>query len=489
MTIREPRSGLKAKPNASILAVVAAYAAAFVLFGLIVQSPASVVVVGKILTTRDVLLTDYFGVGGIGGGCVSAGLLTLAAALVFWRAGSEMTGSAVACLFLVLGFGLFGKNLLNVWPIVAGVWLYAKFRGQPFHSHLTTAFFGAALAPVFSEILFNTSLAPSISAPLALSTGLAIGFMLPPAAAHLFRTHMGFSLYNMGFMAGIVGTIVVAMYKAYGFVHDPVFIWTRESQGLLAIFVAVVFGSMLAVGYWLDREAFVRLPDIFKSPGRAPTDFIALAGFGATLANMGLAGTVGLIYVLAIGGDLNGPTIGAILTIVGFAAYGKHPRNITPIMLGVFLGSLAKPWHASDPSVTLAALFGTTLAPIAGRFGFGWGVVAGVFHASAAMTVGPLHAGLNLYNNGFAAGIVASLLVPVIVAIRAGFGYHDDLDAEAAAKAQPKASPEPPRSLGGSRNIHETRTKGAVSAGIAKRRSAIFNAACAITVKTTPSAA
>ncbi len=391
---------------------------------------------GKIFTTRDALLTDYFGVAGVGGGCVSAGLLTLAAVLVYWRAGAEMTGASVACLFLVLGFGLFGKNLLNVWPIVIGVWLYAKFRKQPFHSHLNSAFFGAALAPVFSEILFSTTLSPTISVPLALATGLGIGFILPAAAAHLSRAHMGFSLYNMGFTAGIVGTIVVAMYKAYGFVPDPVFIWTREQQGALAGFLAVYFLSMLAVGYGLDREAFARLPDILRTAGRAPTDFIALAGFGATLANMGLAGGVGLVYVLAIGGDLNGPTIGAILTIVGFAAYGKHPRNITPIILGVFLGSLARPWRASDPGVTLAALFGTTLAPIAGRFGFGWGVVAGLVHSSAAMTVGSLHAGLNLYNNGFAAGIVASLLVPVIVAIRAGLGYHDDLDAEAAAKAK-----------------------------------------------------
>jgi len=28
-----------------------------------------------------------------------------------------MTGAAVAALFLVLGFGPFGKNLLDVWPI------------------------------------------------------------------------------------------------------------------------------------------------------------------------------------------------------------------------------------------------------------------------------------------------------------------------------------------------------------------------------------
>jgi hypothetical protein len=418
-------------PERTILMIVAAYAAAFVLFGLMLQSPA--VLLGglaHIVTTRDALLTDYFGVGGIGGGCVNAGLLTLAAAFVYWRTGARITGASVAALFLVLGFGLFGKNLVNVWAIVLGVYLYSRFRREPFASHVNTAFFGAALAPVFSEILFSTSIPFALSLPLALATSLLIGFILAPAAAHLFKAHMGFSLYNMGFTAGIVGTLIVALYKSYGFVPDPVFIWTTGHNLLLSSFLTVVFASMLGVGYFLDRGALEGVRKIMRAPGQAPSDFIAMAGFGPTLANMGLTGFVGMIYVLAIGGDLNGPVIGAILTIVGFSAYGKHSRNIAPIMLGVFVGSLLKPWGAADPSATLAALFGTTLAPIAGRFGWGWGLVAGFVHSSAAMSVGPLHAGLNLYNNGFAAGIVASVLVPVILAMRAGFGYDDgDLQA------------------------------------------------------------
>ena len=406
--------------------IVAAYAAAFVLFGLTLQSPAALLGgLADIVTTRDALLTDYFGVGGIGGGCVNAGLLTLAAALVYHWTGARLTGASVAALFLVLGFGLFGKNLVNVWAIVLGVYLYARFRREPFASHVNTAFFGAALAPVFSEILFSTSIPFALSVPLALATSLLIGFILAPAAAHLFKAHMGFSLYNMGFTAGIVGTLIVALYKSYGFVPDPVFIWTTGHNLLLGSFLTVVFASMLGVGYFLDRGALEGVRKIMRAPGQAPSDFIALAGFGPTLANMGLTGFVGMIYVLAIGGSLNGPVIGAILTIVGFSAYGKHPRNIAPIMLGVFMGSLLKPWGAADPSATLAALFGTTLAPIAGRFGWGWGLVAGFVHSSAAMSVGPLHAGLNLYNNGFAAGIVASVLVPVILAVRAGFGYDD----------------------------------------------------------------
>jgi hypothetical protein len=406
-------------PDNVILRVVCAYAAAFVAFGLVVDGPDRVLHgLVSIVTTRDALLTDYFGIGGIGAGCVNAGLLTLCACLVYRLANAKMTGASVACLFLVLGFGLFGKNLLNIWSIVAGVFLYARFKGEPFSAHVNTAFFGAALAPVFSEILFSTTLALEFRVPLAIATSLVIGFILAPAAAQLFKAHMGYSLYNMGFTAGIVGTLVVAMYKSYGFIPDPVMIWTAGNNGLLGGFLAAVFASMIALGFTIDRSLPSRLKQIIAEAGQAPSDFIALAGFGATLANMGLAGGVGLAYVLLVGGDLNGPVIGAILTIVGFAAFGKHPRNIMPIMLGVFLGSLFKPFGAADPSILLAALFGTTLAPIAGRFGSHWGVVAGLVHSSAALSVGSLHAGLNLYNNGFAAGLVAAVLVPVILAVR-----------------------------------------------------------------------
>ncbi len=403
----------------AILALVAAYATAFVAFGLVIDGPSAVARgLAAILTTRDTLLTDYFGVGGIGAACVNAGLLTLCACLVYYRVGAKMTGAAVACLFLVLGFALFGKNLLNIWGIVIGVWLFSRFKGEAFAVNINTAFFGVALAPIFSEILFSSSLTLSVSLPLAVSTSLVIGFVLPPAAAQLFKAHMGFSLYNMGFTAGLVGLLVVALYKSYGFVPDPVFIWTTGNNVLLGSFLSALFISMIAVGFWIDRATLAGMKKVIATTGQSPTDFIALAGFGPTLANMGVCGAIGMAYILAIGGNLNGPVIGAIFTIVGFAAFGKHPRNIVPIMVGVFLGSLAKPWNADDPSILLAALFGTTLAPIAGRFGWHWGVVAGFIHSSAALTVGPVHGGLNLYNNGFAAGIVASVLVPVIIAIQ-----------------------------------------------------------------------
>jgi hypothetical protein len=135
---------------------------------------------------------------------------------------------------------------------------------------------------------------------------------------------------------------------------------------------------------------------------------------------MALTGGLGLAYVLAVGADLNGPTMGGILAMTGFGAAGKHPANTAPVMLGVWLGTLWQPGAAAEPALVLAALFGTTLAPVAGRFGGFWAAVAGFLHLAAALAVGENASGLNLYNNGFAAGIVAAVLVPALRARRRG---------------------------------------------------------------------
>lgn len=424
-----------------VLLIIALYAGLFVAFGFIVDTPDTILHgLIAITTSRDTLLTDYFGVGGLGAGLVNAGLLTLIACLIYHLARAKMSGASVAALFLVLGFGLFGKNLLNVWFIVIGVALYSRFKRQPFAANINTAFFGIALSPIVSEILFSSTLPVEISVPLSLGTGLLIGFILPAAAAQLFKAHMGFALYNMGFTAGLVGTLVVALYKSYGFVPDPVFVWTTGNNLVLGGFLAFVFVSMIVLAFLLDRRALSGLRRILGEPGQSPSDFIAIAGLAPVLLNMGLSGAIGMAYVLAVGGELNGPVIGALLSIVGFAAFGKHPLNFAPIIAGVFLGSLAKPWGAADPSILLAALFGTNLAPIAGRFGWHWGVVAGFIHSSAALSVGSVHAGLNLYNNGFAAGIVASILAPVIIAIQSRSG---SVAASEGQKAPPAAASKP----------------------------------------------
>jgi len=399
--------------------VVALFPLTFILAGVLIDTPAEIFSgLIRIVASRDTLITDYMGIGGIGAAFTNAGLLTLAAMGVYYRSSAKIDGVAVACLFIVLGCGMFGKSLFNVWFIVLGVFLYSRFKHERFATHINTAFFGSALAPIFTEILFSTMLPLHFSLPLGVLTTLVLGFVLVPASAQLFKAHMGFTLYNIGFTAGILGALIVALYKSYGFIPDPVFIWTTGHNILFGWMLSAMFIFMAACGLLLDRNALKKLAHMMRQSGQAPTDFISSAGLGPTLVNMSLTGAIGTAYVLLVGSDLNGPTIGAILTIVGFSAYGKHPGNILPIMIGVFIASLAKPWSADDPSVVLAALFGTTLAPIAGRFGWHWGIVAGFLHSSVVQSVVHLHGGLVLYNNGFAAGLIAIILVPVIIALQ-----------------------------------------------------------------------
>ena len=108
---------------------------------------------------------------------------------------------------------------------------------------------------------------------------------------------------------------------------------------------------------------------------------------------------------------------------MGFSAYGKHPRNILPIMSGIALGAILLPeLSLATPGVQMAALLGTTLAPMAGSFGWLGGILAGFLHICLVMRTGGPVNGLNLYNNGFSGGIVvlvlSSVLPPVLERLR-----------------------------------------------------------------------
>lgn len=113
------------------------------------------------------------------------------------------------------------------------------------------------------------------------------------------------------------------------------------------------------------REVFAGYRRILKTPGIGGTDYLRDEGGAVILFNMGINGMVATAFLVLVGGDLNGPTIGGIMTIVGFSATGKHLRNILPVMGGVFLAGMTKHWELTNPSATLALLFSTTLAPIA----------------------------------------------------------------------------------------------------------------------------
>ncbi len=111
---------------------------------------------------------------------------------------------------------------------------------------------------------------------------------------------------------------------------------------------------------------------------------------------------------------------------MGFGAFGKHVKNVLPVMAGIYIANLVFQWEVFSVGSLLAALFATTLAPVAGAYGIIPGIITGFFHMAVVMNVGFLHGGMNLYNNGFSGGFVGAILVPVLDSLNIGKDHYEE---------------------------------------------------------------
>lgn len=399
-----------------ILSLLPAY---FIVAGLFMQ-PVDEIFHGivEIIREPDFLITDYFVIGGVGASFVNAGVLTLICIGIMYALDMNFDGHTITSTCLMFGFSLFGKNLLNIWMILVGVFLYAKYHKTTVKRYLYVGFYGTSLSPIVSQVMHIVDLPLPLRFFLCAATGIVIGFVLPPLSTHVHFSHKGYSLYNVGFAGGIIATVIVSVLKSFGFTIEARLIWFTGQNSTFVLLLSVLFGAMILYGILTDPMALEDYRSILQSYGLGGTDYYKSEGGAAVMINMGINGLAAMLFVVLVGGDLNGPIIGGIFTVVGFSATGKHLRNILPVMAGVLIASEAKSWSITDPSALLALLLSTTLAPIAGEFGIIAGVIAGFLHSSVALNVGIVYGGMNLYNNGFAGGLVAMFLVPVIQSIR-----------------------------------------------------------------------
>lgn len=413
MNIKKPRPRDR---QFLFLALVPAY---FILVGFFLQSPGEILQgIFTIIREPDFLITDYFIIGGVGAAFVNAGILTLVSIGIVYGLGMDFDGYTITSACLMFGFSLFGKNLLNIWAIMLGVFLYARYHRTSVSRYIYIGYYGTSLSPIITQVMQMWELPIPVRMGLCILTGTVIGFVLPPLCTHVHYSHKGYSLYNVGFAGGIIATVIVSMFKSFGITIESRLIWSEGNNGMFLALLFVLFGGMILYGVLSGKKEAVRgYRNILKCYGLGGTDYYKTEGGSATLINMGVNGLASMIILVALGGELNGPTIGSIFTVVGFSATGKHLRNILPVMAGVCLASVAKNWSITDPSAQLALLLSTTLAPIAGEFGILAGVLAGFLHSSVALNVGIVYGGMNLYNNGFAGGIVAIFLVPVIQSV------------------------------------------------------------------------
>ena len=372
----------------------------------------------RIVTMQDLLITDYVYIAGPGAALVNAGLVTIISICIIRFSGDPYNGFTIVEMGLMAGFSLFGKNVLNIWPIILGTWLYARYQREPFSKYASVALLATSLAPLVSYMALGSIHA---SIPLGILTGIIIGFILPSLSAYTYKIQNGMNLYNMGFACGLFAMMVVPILTAFGDKPDSVLYWAEGYNKTFIVILGIMCVSAILLGLfatsvppWAVWAGYRRL---LCTTGRAPSDYLRMFGAGPVMLNIGFNGILGILYVLIIGGDLNGPTVGGIFTIMGFSAFGKHPFNITPVMIGVALGAYGMHYTPDYPALQLAGLFGTTLAPIAGHFGWPFGILAGFIHSALVLQTGSPVAGLNLYNNGFSGGLIAIVLYPTITAI------------------------------------------------------------------------
>lgn len=399
--------------NAALLPTSALFGLALILFGVCHATPGEILSgLHTIFTMEDVLVTDYIAVAGIGGAFVNAGLVTLASTAILWRWDDSPNGATMVTIGLMSGFSLFGKNLVNMWPCFFGTALYALVKREGFSKHVDLALRGTALAPVVSFM------AVRFSPWLGAAVGLLAGFLLPPVAEHAHRIQNGMNLYSVGFSCGLLAMMMVPAFKAFGLDPASAHYWSTGNDLRLGLALAVLCLAFILGGLARGpKPVLEKYRALLHTSGRAPSDYVRTFTPGPVLVNMGVNGLIATGYILLTGGDLNGATIGAIFTIIGFSGYGKHAFNIVPVMAGVLLGALTNRVDPNNSSLQMAGLFGTTLAPFAGVFGWPFGVLAGLIHSSVVLQAGLPLEGMNLYNNGFSGGLIAIVLYPILTSL------------------------------------------------------------------------
>lgn len=390
----------------------------FLLTGLIMESPRKLGLdLIKIIVEKDILLTDYLEVGGIAGTFINAGLVSLFAIYLIYKSDKEIDGITIAAVYTIMGFSFIGKNILNVLPIYLGGYIYSRYNGSKMKDSIVALIFSTTLAPVVGEIIFGFGLNFKLSIPLGILMGVFIGFIVSPLGNHMLSFHKGYNLYNIGFTGGIIATVITSVFRNFGLAMETQYLISLNHTRFLSIYLVLHFIAFIAYGLVKNKD-LASFKKLLGHPGRK-ADFKGEFGIHNTLLNMGIMGIVALVYVFLSAGEISGPVVAGILTVVGFAASGKHIKNTLPVLLGVYLTASLNIMDISSPSVIMAGLFGTTLAPIAGEYGFLAGMVCGFLHIGVGSNILKGHGGLNLYNNGFSGGIVAAFMLPILETIRA----------------------------------------------------------------------
>ena len=396
---------------------------------------------GKILTGTCKISTNYFELGGYAATFLNMGLVGLFCTLLCCLPGAKPNNVTTLGVLLTIGFGSWGINPLNMIPTILGVCLYCLVKKEKLGAMSNAMMYSTGIAPLISELLLRYPAAEYIGfnwlgLVLALFVGLIIGFFLPAGLAHAPNIHKGYDHYSaavpIGFTAFFLRVVLYnvllgwkigdigANLSTLGALATAS--WARTNIFCIVVFVFCILLAFLMgckpKDYW----------NLMKDPGHG-VSFTTKYGNAPFLMNVGVFGLMILAYfnlAAAIDGTniWTGMTFGIVFCMLATCNSGSHPRNVWPIMAGYMITSFLFGWlfkllggesyglTIGSQSILIGLCYANGLSPISGKYGFGYGILAGGLHYLLVSAVPDLHGGFCLYNGGLTAALICLLLVP-----------------------------------------------------------------------------
>ena len=397
----------------------------------------------KIMSSTCKISTNYFALGGFAATFLNMGLVGLFCTGLVCLPGAKPNNVTTLGVLLTIGFGSWGMNLVNMVPTILGVVLYAAVKKEKLGAMSNAMLYSTGIAPLISDLLLRY---PNVEAigfnwlglGIGLFVGLVIGFFLPAGLAHAPAVHKGYDHYSAALPIGMTAFFLRAV------LYNVLLGTTPAKQGLstmaaptanafwacnifaIALFVLfIVFALFMGCkpkDYW----------NLMKDSGHG-VSFTSKYGFAPFLMNAGVFGLMIVGYFnfatlidsnASMSNAWTGMTFGIVFCMLATCNSGSHPRNVLPIMVGYVAFSYLFGWLAGllgvenfalsigSQSILIGLCYANGLSPIAGKYGFLCGVLAGGLHYLLVSAVPDMHGGFLLYNGGFTAALICLMFVP-----------------------------------------------------------------------------
>ena len=385
----------------------------------------------QIITQPCKISTNYFALGGYAATFLNIGLVCAICLGLYCLPGAKANNVSTLAFLLTAGFCAWGINVLNIWPTILGVVIYAVVKKEKLSANVNAMLFSTGIAPLISELMLRypgdqVGFTPA-GVALSVVVGVAIGFFLPAGLVHSPKVHKGFDLYSAALPIGMMAFFLQAiLYKTQGVALPaaPAAETLQVASRLwVNVFCGAVFGLCVVAAFLLgckprDYWRLLRNPELVNN-------FSGTYGNAVFLMNVGVYGLFILGYYNLVGATFNAVTLGIIFCMLACCNSGSHPGNVWPIMLGYVVSGFVFGWISkltggdftgtvNAQAILVGLCYANGLSPISQKYGWRYGFLAAVMHYVLVTSVPNLHGGYCLYNGGFTAALICLILIPIL---------------------------------------------------------------------------